>query len=125
MPVGITAIYRYVEGAFRLFDPRTENDKAKFPRFLLEQPCPWAGKFFRELPPEIQDGLRETTLLLAMIQSDDGYLPGSCIPARCHISSKRLFRFRRDLDSQSIFYSDLLIKPPFYLRPFVTGVAEL
>ena len=49
----------------------TENDKAKFPRFLLEQPCPWAGKFFRELPPELQDGLRETTLLLAMIQSDD------------------------------------------------------
>ena len=67
----LTAIYRYVEGAFRLFDPRTENDKAKFPRFLLEQPCPWAGKFFRELPPELQDGLRETTLLLAMIQSDD------------------------------------------------------
>ena len=67
----LTAIYRYVEGSFRLFDPRTENDKAKFPRFLLEQPCPWGGKFFRELPPDLQASLRETTLLLAMIQSDD------------------------------------------------------
>ena len=67
----LTAIYRYVEGAFRLFDPFTENDKAKFPRFLLEEPCPWAGKYFRELSPELQGGLREMTLLLAMIQSDD------------------------------------------------------
>ena len=67
----LTAIHRYVEGAFRLFDPSTENDKAKFPRFLLNEPCPWAGKFFRDLPPKLQDGLRETTLLLAMIQSDD------------------------------------------------------
>lgn len=67
----LTAIYRYAEGAFRLFDPRTENDKAKFPRYLLEQPCPWAGKFFRELPTELQKSLRETELSLAMIQSDD------------------------------------------------------
>ena len=67
----LTAIYRYVEGAFRLFDPATENDKAKFPRFLLSEPCPWAGKFFRELPTELRDGLQETTLLLAMIESED------------------------------------------------------
>ena len=30
----LTAICRYVEGAFRLFVPVTDNDKAKFPRFL-------------------------------------------------------------------------------------------
>lgn len=67
----LKAIHLYVEGAFRLFDPATENDKARFPRFLVDEPCPWAGKFFRDLPPELQDSLRETTLLLAMIQSDD------------------------------------------------------
>ena len=67
----LTAIHRYVEGAFRLFDPATENDKAKFPRFLLDQPCPWGGKYFQELPPDLKDRLRETKLLLAMIQSDD------------------------------------------------------
>ena len=67
----LTAIHRYVEGAFRLFDPSTENDKAKFPRFLIKKPCPWAGMYFRELPPQLQDSLLETTLLLAMIQSDD------------------------------------------------------
>ena len=67
----LTAIHRYVEGAFRLFNPSTENDKAKFPRFLIKEPCPWAGKFFRELPRRLQDSLLETTLLLAMIQSDD------------------------------------------------------
>ena len=67
----LTAIHRYVEGAFRLFDPSTENNKAKFPRFLLNEPCPWAGKFFRELPPELQVRLQDTELLLAMIKSDD------------------------------------------------------
>ena len=50
----LTAIHRYVEGAFRLFDPATENSKAKFPRFLLTEPCPWAGRFFRELSHELQ-----------------------------------------------------------------------
>ena len=67
----LTAICRYVEGAFRLFDPVTDNDKAKFPRFLLEKPCPWAGKYFHELSPSLQNSLRETTLSLAMIKSDD------------------------------------------------------
>ena len=67
----LTAIYRYVEGAFRLFNPATENDNAKFPRYLVNEPCPWAGKFFRELPSDLQGGLLETTLLLVMIQSDD------------------------------------------------------
>ena len=67
----LTAIHRYIEGAFRLFDPNTENDKAKFPRFLMEAPCPWGGKYFHQLTPEMQNGFRETKLLLAIIQSDD------------------------------------------------------
>ena len=67
----LEAIYRYVEGAIRLFDPSTENDIAKFPRYLLDKPCPWAGKYFHELSSELQDGLLETTLSLAMIQCDD------------------------------------------------------
>ena len=67
----LTAICNYVEGAFRLFDPRTENNKAKFPRYLLDKPCPWAGKYFHELSSELQKSLRETKLSLAMIKSDE------------------------------------------------------
>ncbi len=67
----LTAIHRYVEGSFRLFDPQTENDRAKFPRFLLEKPCPWGGCFFRDLPSQLQEQLLDTTLLLAMIHSED------------------------------------------------------
>ena len=67
----LTAIYNYVEGAFRLFDPTTENNKAKFPRYLLNKPCPWAGKYFHELSPGLQNNLREARLSLAMIESDD------------------------------------------------------
>ncbi len=67
----LTAIHHYIEGSFRLFDPLTENNKAKFPRFLLDQPCPWGGKFFRELSSELQKKLLKTDLSLAMIQSND------------------------------------------------------
>ena len=67
----LTALNNYNEGAFRLFDPYKENDKAKFPRFLLDQECPWAGKYFYELPTELQTKFRETTLLIAMIDSND------------------------------------------------------
>ncbi len=67
----LTAIYNYVEGAFRLFDPSTENNKAKFPRYLLDDPCPWAGKYFHELSPEFQHLLLRTKLSLAMIESND------------------------------------------------------
>ena len=67
----LTAIYNYVEGAFRLFNPATENNKANFPRYLLDKPCPWAGKYFHELSPGLQTSLRTTELSLAMIESDD------------------------------------------------------
>ncbi len=67
----LTAIHLYVEGEFRPFDPYTENDKAKFPRFLLKQECPWGGQLFRDLPSELKERLLNTKLLLAMIQSND------------------------------------------------------
>lgn len=67
----LTAIHRYVEGAFRLFDPKTENDKAKFPRFLMEESCPWAGKYFHELESEMRNKFQEIKLMLAIIKSND------------------------------------------------------
>ena len=67
----MTAIHRYVEGAFRLFDPKTENDQAKFPRFLMEEPCPWAGKYFHELEPKMRNKFKQLKLMLAIIKSND------------------------------------------------------
>ena len=67
----LTAICDYVEGAFPLFDPSTENEQAKFPRFLVGKDCAWAGEFYRDLSQELKDKLSETELLLAMIESDD------------------------------------------------------
>ncbi len=67
----LTAIRRYVQGAFRLFDPKVDNNKAKFPRFLVEIPCAWAGKAFRDLSPELKNSFETTKLLVAEIESDD------------------------------------------------------
>ncbi|MDE0680490.1 MAG: DUF262 domain-containing protein, partial [Gammaproteobacteria bacterium] len=67
----LTAINRYVEGAFRLFDPSTENDKARFPRYLTKKNCPWAGKSFDELSPDKQEEFKSLKLSIAMIECDD------------------------------------------------------
>ena len=67
----LTAIRRYVEGAFRLFDPKIDNDKAKYPRFLVDIHCPWAGEYFRDLTPEFKNIFEQLKLLVVEIESDD------------------------------------------------------
>ena len=65
----ITALYEFVEGSFPLFDP---NDKeAKFPSFLKQQPCPWAGQLFPTMPEELKQQLLNTELSVAKVQSED------------------------------------------------------
>src|SRR5436309_3095874 len=50
----INALYEYKEGSFKLFDPEVDEEEAQFPSFITEQPCPWGGKLFEELAPELQ-----------------------------------------------------------------------
>ena len=38
----MTALHHFVEGAFSLYTP--DHPSAKFPRFLLKEPCPWAAR---------------------------------------------------------------------------------
>lgn len=64
----IEALYLFVEGAFALFKP--DDPKAKFPKFLQEQPCPWGGKYFYALSEELQNQLLGTPLSIAFIETD-------------------------------------------------------
>lgn len=66
----IAALDDFKEGAFRLFDPVKDEEEARFPSFIREQPCPWGGKRFEELAPELQDKFLETPLSVVMIQTD-------------------------------------------------------
>lgn len=67
----ITSLYEYVEGSFSLYDPIKDDREAKFPRFLKDQPCPWGGKSFSSLSPDLQNQLLETQLSIAQIETDN------------------------------------------------------
>ena len=66
----IAALHLFVEGAFSLYEPNDE--KARFPMFLREQPCPWGGKDFHSLSSALKTKLLGTQLPIAFIETDDG-----------------------------------------------------
>ena len=64
----VNALYRFVEGDFRLYEVDDEN--ARFPTFLQDTqkyPCPWGGKDFHSLSEELQTQLLKATLSVALI----------------------------------------------------------
>lgn len=66
----INAIYKFVNNGFKLFDP--QNDKRTgLPKFLLEDPCPWGGKRFEALDPELKEQILETQLRVSHIESNN------------------------------------------------------
>lgn len=67
----LNAIYEYWEGAFSLYDPIKDLEKARFPAFIRDQPCPWAGQSFLELDNEFQNQFLDTKLIVAAITSAD------------------------------------------------------
>src|SRR5437867_4590033 len=66
----ITALYEYKEGSFKLFDPVADAEEAQFPAFIQEQPCPWAGRRFEELTPELQNQMLSATLATVLIETN-------------------------------------------------------
>jgi hypothetical protein len=67
----ITALYEFVEGNFSLYDPIKDDQEAKFPGFLKQQPCPWGGKFFSGLSSELRSALLNTQLSVAKIETNE------------------------------------------------------
>lgn len=65
----ITSLHLFVEGAFPLF---AANDaRARFPKFLQDEPCPWGDKNFQGLSVDLQDHLLETKLPVAYIETNN------------------------------------------------------
>ncbi len=67
----INALYEFAEGAFSLFDPIKDDEKAKFPSFIKKQACPWAGKDIHSLAAELKQQFENTVLPVAMIETTD------------------------------------------------------
>ena len=62
----ISALYEFVEGAFPLY--AVDDPKARFPKFLHHEPCPWGGKDVHGLPEDLKDRLLCTELPVAYIE---------------------------------------------------------
>jgi len=67
----ITALADYHEGAFKLFDPVKDEQEARFPQFIKNQPCPWAALQWRDLPADSKERFLETKLSVVRIETHD------------------------------------------------------
>ena len=67
----INALYEYKEGNFKLFDPVADAKEAQFPLFIQESPCPWGGKRFAELSPDLQKQMLQTPLAVVLIETNE------------------------------------------------------
>ena len=65
----IQSLYLFAEGGFPLYDPTDE--RARFPRFLQEQPCPWGGKNYDSLSNDLKEQFLNTELRISYIESED------------------------------------------------------
>lgn len=67
----IVALRAFHQGAYALFDPIHDNDKARFPRFIQKIDCPWGGKQFADFTDDLRQQFLETMLPIAKITSDN------------------------------------------------------
>lgn len=63
----LNALHEYYEGAFPLYDPLKEFEKARFPAFIKEMACEWGGKTYQELPEDLRKEFAEKSLIIAEI----------------------------------------------------------
>lgn len=67
----INALHEFAQGAYALFDPIDDDERARFPLFLKEELCPWGRKDVHSLTDELREQFFQTKLPVAMITSDE------------------------------------------------------
>lgn len=67
----INALYKFGEGAFKLFDPIKDDKNARFPDFIKRTDCPWASCDFLSLPVELKDKFYNTELFIVKVTTDN------------------------------------------------------
>lgn len=66
----LLALEQFKEGGINLFHPIEDDKVARFPKFVKEQPCPWAGQNYDGLSPEFQEQFSSTEISVAQIETD-------------------------------------------------------
>lgn len=65
----INALHQFAEGGYRLFHPVEDEEEARFPEFLKNQPCPWGGKDFHGLSNDLKARFLDTKISVAYMTS--------------------------------------------------------
>lgn len=65
----VRALYEFSEGAFPLLEPK--RHAGRFPKSLVDAPCPWAGLNVHQLDEETRIRFCETELSVVEIETDD------------------------------------------------------
>lgn len=66
----INAIHGFVNGDFSLLDPSDDNE-FRFPNLVGDEECPWAGKKFCDLDPDLQARFRALKVVVYEITTDN------------------------------------------------------
>lgn len=67
----INALFRFAEGAFKLFDPVKDDKIARFPSFIKQIPCPWSHSDYFSLSDNLKDKFNQTKLFVVKITTDN------------------------------------------------------
>ena len=66
----INALYTFGESALKLFDPVKDDKVARFPSFVKDTPCPWAGCNFLGLSEELKTRFMNTEIFIVKVKTD-------------------------------------------------------
>lgn len=66
----LNALELFKESGINLFDPIADDKIARFPLFVKNQSCPWAGLNFDALTLEIKEKFLKTELSVAIVETD-------------------------------------------------------
>jgi len=65
----INSLYEFKEGAWKLFDPIKDDKEARFPNFIKDIKCPWAGCTFESLASDLKSNFLNTDLFVVKIST--------------------------------------------------------
>ena len=65
----LNALQLFMEGGLTLFDPNKDDRVARFPQFIKEQECAWAGKDYDSLTEGLRMQFRETVISVSKIET--------------------------------------------------------
>ncbi len=66
----LNALELFKQGGLNLFDPIADDKIARFPKFVKDQKCPWAGLNFDSLSAEFQEKFLKTVITVSLVETE-------------------------------------------------------